>query len=277
MNSVNIKQSEIGVDNKTFLITIDLENRFILKQYTKRNYLDVSRIANLQNTLSDNELLVPKSFTLSGSTVMMQEFMNGHHLSRLTNKHLARIAELLFTIHRCKIPLKLISRSKKFDYQNYFQLCKKWYKIATIKKIYSKIDQSYRKKLPTTFIHGDISPANLLFSKKGNIVGILDWDHACIGPRIYDIARSQIFFGFHHGTVYDAKRTSTFLKSYGNLSKLEEDNIHLEIQLALIKMILETYYAVEVMKNVPKSSLKNDYQDLSIGVLFDKLLGIFKR
>jgi len=50
------------------------------------------------------------------------------------------------------------------------------------------------EKLAGWIIHGDYTPANLLFSKNGEVVGIFDLDWAVPGPRCRDVADGLYFF-----------------------------------------------------------------------------------
>ena len=84
-------------------------------------------------------------------------------------------------------------------------------------------------------IHGDYTPANLLFSTRGEVAGIFDFDWAMPGPRCRDIGDALYFFAgcrraidsgsiwtLTHAVPFDLDRCVTFLKTYHETSRLSD-------------------------------------------------------
>ena len=82
-------------------------------------------------------------------------------------------------------------------------------------------------------IHGDYTPANLLFSNAGNVVGIFDLDWALPGARCRDVADGLYFFAtkprqidgtsiwsLTDAATFDEERCTAFLRAYQNTSPL---------------------------------------------------------
>jgi Ser/Thr protein kinase RdoA (MazF antagonist) len=82
-------------------------------------------------------------------------------------------------------------------------------------------------------IHGDYTPANLLFSPVGEVVGIFDLDWALPGPRCRDLADGLYFFAtlprridpsdiwsLTDAAQFDPERCAAFLAAYQEVSPL---------------------------------------------------------
>lgn len=82
-------------------------------------------------------------------------------------------------------------------------------------------------------IHGDYTPANLLFSEEGRVVGIFDLDWAVPGARCRDVAEGLYFFATQPREIassdiwsltdaadFSPDRCRTFLKAYQSVAPL---------------------------------------------------------
>lgn len=82
-------------------------------------------------------------------------------------------------------------------------------------------------------IHGDYTPANLLFSPAGEVVGIFDLDWALPGARCRDVADGLYFFATQPRQIdaasiwsltdaaqFDPERCTTFLQAYQSVAPL---------------------------------------------------------
>ena len=105
-----------------------------------------------------------------------------------------------------------------------------------------KVEQSLRiyagalyKSLSGWTIHGDYTPANLLFSEKGEVIGVFDLDWAFPGSRCRDVADGLYFFASKPRRVdssdiwslteavdFDFGRCTIFLKAYQSVSPLSQ-------------------------------------------------------
>jgi Ser/Thr protein kinase RdoA (MazF antagonist) len=109
----------------------------------------------------------------------------------------------------------------------------------------AKVEQSMRiyagasyKSLTGWTIHGDYTPANLLFSEEGEVIGIFDLDWALPGSRCRDVADGLYFFASMPRRVdssdiwslteavdFDFGRCTIFLKAYQSVSPLSQREI----------------------------------------------------
>jgi Ser/Thr protein kinase RdoA (MazF antagonist) len=87
-------------------------------------------------------------------------------------------------------------------------------------------------------IHGDYTPANLLFSADGHVAGIFDLDWAMPGPRCRDVAEGLYFFASEprhingssiwsltDATAFSLDRCHTFLREYHRRLPLSPDEL----------------------------------------------------
>ena len=87
-------------------------------------------------------------------------------------------------------------------------------------------------------IHGDYTPANLLFSDEGCVVGVFDLDWAVPGARCRDVADGLYFFAARPRHIdssdiwsltdaadFDPQRCVVFLRAYQEISPLADDEL----------------------------------------------------
>ena len=93
-------------------------------------------------------------------------------------------------------------------------------------------------RLTGWIIHGDYTPANLLFSEKGEIVGVFDFDWAVPGARCRDVADGLYFFATQPREIdssdiwsltaaadFDMNRCEIFLKAYQSVLPLSQNEM----------------------------------------------------
>ena len=84
-------------------------------------------------------------------------------------------------------------------------------------------------------VHGDYTPANLLFDDEGEVVGVFDLDWSYPGLRCRDVADGLYFFACEprridtadiwsltDAAVFDAERCAVFLTGYQSVSELSD-------------------------------------------------------
>jgi Ser/Thr protein kinase RdoA (MazF antagonist) len=99
--------------------------------------------------------------------------------------------------------------------------------IARVKGLQHTYGRSTYERLSGYVIHGDYSPANVVYSPEGEIVGIFDFDWAMRGARCLDIAYGLCFFAtvprqIDSGSIWSltdaatftVERCVTFLRAY---------------------------------------------------------------
>jgi aminoglycoside phosphotransferase (APT) family kinase protein len=86
-----------------------------------------------------------------------------------------------------------------------------------LSRLESLVGEVARHAPEPVLLHGDYGRWNLLVDSAGAASAILDWDHACIGPREHDV-----WVAFEHPDA------SAFLRTYG-ADRL--DRVHLEYAL----------------------------------------------
>ena len=110
--------------------------------------------------------------------------------------------------------------------------------IARVKGLMHLYAGTAYDRLTGWVIHGDYTPANLLFSEEGEVVGIFDFDWALPGARCRDVADGLYFFATQPREIDSANiwsltdaadfvpdRCAIFLKAYQRVSRLAPHEI----------------------------------------------------
>jgi Ser/Thr protein kinase RdoA (MazF antagonist) len=263
-NNFLIKRTRHGVDNRVYFLTNKNNKKLgVLKLYNKRSLKEVLHIKKTMEFLARKKVPVQKikKFLIKEKKpALFMEYIEGRHSTLSSNKKIRESAYLMASFHNLRIPNFL--EDKKItdkDYKKLFKACSDWEKINKIQMVYNAISMDYLGFLPKGVVHGDFSCSNILFNKNDKILGLLDCDHCCLSYFLTDLARAQIFFSFDKKNRLNKKKIKNFIKYYNNkrlLEKKEKENFLSHLRLVLIKMILETYYYVEVIKEVKFMSTK---------------------
>jgi hypothetical protein len=75
---------------------------------------------------------------------------------------------------------------------------------AAVDRLEAVIDLARQTEVPHVLVHNDLYGDNLLVDDNGDVVAILDWDHACLAPREHDL-----------WTLADVQRPERLLDAYG--------------------------------------------------------------
>ena len=66
--------------------------------------------------------------------------------------------------------------------------------IARVRALHETYGDEVYRRLAGYIIHGDYTPANVLYRREGEIAGVFDFDWAMRGPRCLDVAYGLCFF-----------------------------------------------------------------------------------
>jgi Ser/Thr protein kinase RdoA (MazF antagonist) len=110
--------------------------------------------------------------------------------------------------------------------------------IARVQRLVHVYAGAAYNQLTGWTIHGDYTPANLLFSEEGQVVGIFDFDWAMPGARCRDVADGLYFFATETRFIdssdiwsltdaadFDLERCSAFLNAYQIIAPLAPHEI----------------------------------------------------
>ena len=276
VSNINLSPSIHGGDNIVFFIKKDNDIIGIAKCYTKRTLLEVEKIYQLSDELG-KKLPIPKIFSIflhDQRPIVLQSFLPGQHHECLNTEQLGEIAQSMAEMHKIKLQnANLLINSTEFDYNDLLKLCSCFSDFDYISRIYRSLNLQYLNNLPLSVIHGDFSGSNILFMDN-KISGIIDMDHARYSFRLTDIARAQVFFSFNSDGTLNEDKIKYFLTTYKNSNELflnELKNFYDHLKLLLIKMVLETYYYVEVKKEVSPEIFKKSSFNQSWQLLLKKL------
>lgn len=126
---------------------------------------------------------------------------------------LKQLAETLYEIHQLK-PSKEFS--SYFAYYNKQTLVTpSWSGIpCEWQRCFDKLLYETTPKAEVAFIHRDYHPMNTLWQKE-QLIGIVDWPNACIGPREIDLGHCR----WNLCMMYGIEAADLFLKYYENRAK----------------------------------------------------------
>jgi len=124
--------------------------------------------------------------------LMICEFIEGKHQTKLSQQQLKKMATLLKKLHQVKINQKENSFKKSFTFKH-----------KKVKKAFIVLD-----KQPKEYAlgHNDLHPKNILFHKKN--IKLIDWEYARYSDVYFDLVSIIIEYKLN------IKDTKTFLRSY---------------------------------------------------------------
>lgn len=275
--AISLSSSKHGGDNKVFLVKQNDIVIAVAKCYTKRNINEVNSICALSEMIREH-LPIPRIISIlvvNEIPVVIQEFLQGEHYESYSTQQMHEIALSMVKLHAISGNFELKS-NEEFDYEYLFKLCSSFPDYEKVLSIYKSLNLDYIDEIPLTLIHGDISRSNLLFLAN-QLTGIIDLDHTRFSYRLTDITRAQVFFSFDSNGNLNENQIQDFVTAYNNqstLSKIELDYFYNHLKLLLIKMILETYYYVEILKAVPLEAFTNSSFNQSWQMLLNKLYSV---
>ena len=124
--------------------------------------------------------------------LMICEFIEGKHQTKLSQQQLKKMAMLLKKLHQIKIRLKIN------NFKNNFKC-----KDSKIKKAFIVLDKQPREY---ALGHNDLHPQNILFHNKN--IKLIDWEYARYSDIYFDLVSIIIEYKLN---IKDKNR---FLKSY---------------------------------------------------------------
>ena len=110
--------------------------------------------------------------------------------------------------------------------------------------------------LPTSIVHGDPWPGNILFNGE-NLAGLIDWEETCIGAPIFDLAYAVL-----HGCMLagglDRPKIDSFIASYESIRKLSTNERQV-FALALRQVALINYLWLILKMDVDADELEQHW------------------
>ena len=110
--------------------------------------------------------------------------------------------------------------------------------IARVQRLRYTYGRAAYERITGYVIHGDYTPANLLYSPDGQVVGVFDFDWSMDGPRCLDVAYGLCFFASEPRELDGASiwslteapslsfdRCTAFLGAYNEIASLTADEI----------------------------------------------------
>lgn len=149
--------------------------------------------------------------TFNGSKVVILEFIEGYHVEVGSDKKpdlgsVSQAAKMLAQIHNAFVDKNVLEKRKR----NIFTEIDRALGIKNILiekneggRIFIKEIQAYKKWINNhprkeIIIHNDYRPGNIFFRGK-DLAGVIDFDWACRGPAIKDVALALVEWSFPDG------------------------------------------------------------------------------
>ena len=130
--------------------------------------------------------------------LMVCEFIEGEHKTKLNPFQLKKLASLLEKLHKVKFRKKIILLKKNFKFKD--------------KKVQNAFIVLKKEPKELTLTHNDLHPKNILFSKRD--IKLIDWEYAGINDLYFDLVAIIIEFKLSR------KDETIFLKSYFKREKI---------------------------------------------------------
>src|SRR5919197_636122 len=215
---------------------------------------------------------------VQGKCVTVSRYLDGVELpvESLTTTHLETLGHALADLH-------LVGRSYKKGIDNRFG----FNRIAAIyrdvrkqlpshlKHIVRVLDDEFSylenyldNNLPKGIIHGDLFPDNVKF-KGSRLVGIVDFEAACRGKLIYDLATAVNAFCYHDGR-YQLERFEPLITGYESLRPLslpEWDSFPNELRFSALRFTITRIKDFFLKKMDENQRVYKDFKEF-----YDRLL-----
>ncbi len=240
----------------------------LLLDKAKEYSLPVPQILEIHEATNDDDMDFILMTTASGVTMDVYLSKDQSHEENLlinAGKTLAKVHEIKvngfgpFDNKKAKenILIGLHATNKEFmmtaleeNFQRLIKLSVRTHEeVETMKKIMNSY--SFEPENGSRLIHNDFADWNLL-TDGDTVTAILDWDEACGGDPIADLACWSMFF--------DLERYKAFLRGYTSVSKLPEDyelRFHYyRLRYAISKMALRAKRAIVDTSDFAKSKLE---------------------
>ncbi len=159
--------------------------------------------------------------TAAGRRYGVFQFFNGRHATSDDWSETARVLRLVHEHPLVDLPAVTVGEpniSQLRDRLDHPWISDRRREVEQyLSRLESVIEEAARHTPESVLLHSDFGGWNLLVDDAGTASAILDWDHACIGPREHDV-----WVAFEHADP------PAFLRTYG-VNNL--DRVHLEYAL----------------------------------------------
>jgi len=239
--------------------------------------------------LNDNDIPCPNVlrnkkgedyFFVENKMSAIFSFLEGKEVETITEKILYEFGEMLAKMHNLsknkilirneKIELNYLLNELLVDEKKLKGILKENYEII-MNKI-NKVKTMDMEKLPKGIIHNDIFPDNV-FSKNGEISGIIDFNDAMTDVFIHDIAIVLNFWIYNNFGEYKKIYVNAFLEGYQSvrkLEKIEKENLNLSLDRAGLTFLFLRIFKFNFSKIENEEREFKDYRDLLPLVLSKK-------
>jgi homoserine kinase type II len=228
-----------GVENSNFLIETD-QSRFILTLYESRtNPADLPYFHDLLAHLHAQGCLVPRFIEdregkwlqdVAGRKGCLIEFLSGVSVSAPQAEVAYNVGMALGGMHAA---LNGFDQSRAnplglSDWRPLFEKCDATESEKLLPGLTARIaaecdylESNWPSNLPTSAIHADLFPDNVL-TLNGKVTGLIDFYFACTDARAFDLAVTHAAWSFNaDGSVYNAAIGDAIVAGYLSRVKLD--------------------------------------------------------
>lgn len=228
-------------DNNVFILLTNNERKCIVRVSKRDVSEDVVFEISFIHLLSEQGVAVPKIIktkkdelfiAVNRYAVVMFEFIDGYHIEITPNKKpdlngVREAGQMLARIHNAASIMKIDSKRKRtiFSELERALACKNALidnlegGADFIKEINTYSNWAKKNYGHEIIVQNDYRPGNILFKNK-KITAVLDFDWACRGPAIKDLAHSLVEWSYPDGAEkHWVDAFTTFLESYNKEAK----------------------------------------------------------
>jgi Ser/Thr protein kinase RdoA (MazF antagonist) len=218
-------------ENNVYILWTD-KGKFILKDLINVDFKNYSEQLDFIDFLYSKKIKVAlniktkkgmKILNRDKRKIIIQEFKEGIHPRRFSNKLIKDLAQNIALMHKTSLSSKYkYSKNKKFKEKDISEIGVDHKIIDLQKKNIKVLKDINQNKLRTCRIHGDLCEVNFL-TKNHKLVSFIDFDDSNINPIIYELAIFIAHSFIKRRRGVDEEKISTFLEEYGRKIKLNSE------------------------------------------------------
>lgn len=279
-NSISIKKLAAGCYNVIYLVKIN-SIKFVFKISVHSDDFEGDNLEEEFKIMSElNAFHSPKIFWIDNNfkyPFIIEEFINGKKINKLSNPILKNIAKSLADLHNFSGKKKNKSISIKKEYLPMLNqrleklkenkgMHKELSRFTTKAKKYIEAnDEKFNEFSTTRLLHGDMHCGNI-FIKDNNLI-FFDWENYEYSDPVFDIVaffyESENLQYFHEMDSISNEQKKIFLNEYlkFNPDKHLKEKLDIVYPLRWLSDTLWIASRIVYYKNIPKDSQEKSKED----------------
>lgn len=253
---------------------------YILRILENRTVTDARFEEALLHRLHEQGLMVPQMLGAGkqGSVISITprqqlsvfQYLPGREVGvfEITPAHTAQVGTFLASMHQAARGLGR-RRRNRFDPPNLARIVERCKELAPPGELQRDIDRlqealeryAWPRDLPRGIVHGDLFIDNVRFAG-GELCGVLDFEMACTGPLLYDLAVAIGDWAFMHDQFLP-ERAAALVGGYEAkrpLKPIEHASLYALCLYSTVRFAITRFYDFEIRRRPEATRLYKDYR-----------------